>query len=387
MIALREKALPSVKVLFLHKGDHWIRGSENALLTLFRGLDRTKITPYLCSNNRPLVSLARAESIEAILSPMPEVMVDGNCTKLQVLGCWRTVLTLSNFARQNGIHLFYCNGGSTCQLGYYAGKKSGRPVISHIHSPYNRRYVLLYRLHCAAKAIFVSRAVQQGITSKKRFKGQCEVVYNGVDVNYFRPTEWRDHSHRSCLSLSPDDMVFGQVSSMIDRKGVDVLLRAFRIVSKYRPEARLVLVGDGEKRYAYSTLAGQLGLRNLVMFAGSQPDPVRFYQHIFDVNVLASRSDAFPLTLLEAAASGLPSIASNVDGIGEAVEDGRTGLLFDSENYEMLADKMLLLAQDSDLRASLGGAARVAAVERFSTSQYCRSIERIILEEAAKGPS
>ncbi len=372
----------SATVLFIHTAGNWIRGSENALLTALCGLDKDLIQPLLVCGNDALADTARARGIEAIVQDMPQLMLDGSSRQIQGIRWLRAVRTIRALARTRSVQLVYCNGGSSCQIGYYVAKAVRRPVLCHIHSPYNLRHILLYRLYRANRVLFVSRAIQASILKKRAFRGRCEVVYNGVDTRTFAPPETRDPEWKRKLSIAPHSVVFGQVSSLIPRKGVDVLLRAFRRVHDEHETARLVVVGDGPHRRECEHLAYELGVANAVVFTG-QADPLPYYQHVFDVNVLASRSDAFPLSLLEAAACGLPNLAANVDGIPEAVSDGQTGLLFESEDHLMLANRMLILLKDQALRQKLGEASRRGAIASFSSESYCATIQRIVCEEAA----
>jgi L-malate glycosyltransferase len=368
-----------INVLFLHNGGSWIRGSENALVTLLRGLDKTRVTPVLVCSSEALAELAQANGIKAICCPMPQIMIDGSETRLQFWSCIKTVKKLASLTRKLGIQLIYCNGGSACQTGYYVGKFCRVPVIGHVHSPYNRRYILLYRLHRLSKVIAVSQAVRKMMLRKQRFSGPCDVVYNGVDIARFCPSNQREAVWRERLGFSEDCVVFGQVSSLISRKGVDILLRAFRMLSIRNPHVRLLLIGDGPQRQSFSALSQDLSISDKVHFLG-ETNPLPYYQHVIDVNVLASRSDAFPLSLLEAAACGLPNIGSAVDGIGEAISDSENGFLFEVGKQEILAQKMSLLAGEPTLRAELGQRARRTAMQRFSSEQYCTSIQQIILD-------
>jgi glycosyltransferase involved in cell wall biosynthesis len=373
--------VPLINVLFLHAGEDWVRGSENALLTLFRGLDRKKILPFLYSSNRALVQTAMAEQVKAEIHPMPEIMIDGGHFQFQVVLWALTLRRLLSLIKKENVQLVYCNGGSTCQVGYYAAKLSGIPVVCHIHSPYDRRHILLYRFHLSSKAIFVSKAIEDIIRGKQQFKAPSEVVYNGVDTARFQPAAVRDTKWRKLFSLPGDSVVFGQLSSLIRRKGIDILLRAFQIVNLRHPKTRLVLVGDGPHRSDFVDLACELGVTENVIWAGHQADPLPFYQHIFDVNILASRRDAFPLSILEAAACGLPNLGANVDGIPEAILDYESGLLFDCESHEMLATKMVQMIERPELRLKMGKAARQMALERFSMDKYCKAINGIIQEQ------
>jgi glycosyltransferase involved in cell wall biosynthesis len=378
--------VPLINVLFLHAGEDWVRGSENALLTLFRGLDSKKIIPFLYSSNRALVQTAMADAVKAEIHPMPEIMMDGGHFRFQVVLWALTLRRLLSLIKKENIQLVYCNGGSTCQVGYYAAKLSGIPVVCHIHSPYDRRHILLYRFHLSSKAIFVSKAIEDIIRGKQQFKSQSEVVYNGVDTTRFQPAAVRDTKWRKLFSLPGDSVVFGQLSSLIRRKGIDILLRAFQIVNLRHPETRLVLVGDGPHRSDFVDLARELGVTDNVIWAGHQADPLPFYQHIFDVNILASRRDAFPLSILEAAACGLPNLGANVDGIPEAIVDYENGLLFDCESHEMLATKMVQMMKRPELRLKMGKAARQMVLERFSMDKYCQAINGIIQEQIQRFP-
>lgn len=373
----------TINVLFLHTNGDWMRGSENALLAVLGGLDRKEFTPYLICGNPLFANLAKEKGVESSVHPMPEIMFDGSHLRLQFLSWARAIRQLVSFIKIHDIHLVYCNGGSTSQVGYYAGKFADIPVICHVHCPYNRRYPLLYRFHRVSKVIFVSKAIQKSIRAKQHFRAECEVVYNGVDTVRFCAATVRDREWRARLSLPADAVVFGQVSSLISRKGIDILLRSFQVVHRKYPQARLVLVGDGPERHKFTALAGQLGVASKTVFAGNQPDPLPFYQHIMDINVLASRSDAFGLAVLEAGSCGLPSIGANVDGIPESILEDQTGLLFLSEDISDLAEKMSTLLADAGLRRRLGDAARTVAVARFSIETYRHSIERIIRDQVS----
>src|SRR5439155_104212 len=177
---------------------------------------------------------------------------------------------------------------------------------------------------------------------------------------------WKLIGRRNIQLLYCNGGSFGQVSSLIERKGIDILLRGFELISRQEPAARLVIVGDGPQRREYELLANKLGIQGRVVFTGNQIDPLPFYQHVFDVNVLASRSDAFPLSLLEASACGLPNLAASVDGIPEAVTDQVTGSLFAAGDHRMLAAKMVSLLPSPGLRRALGEAGRQRAAREFS---------------------
>ncbi|HLI34577.1 MAG TPA: glycosyltransferase [Terriglobia bacterium] len=372
----------ALNILFLHAGDDWIRGSEIALLTLFQRLSRERIRPFLICSHRTLGEIAQREGVSTEVYPIPQFILDRGCSQLPVAKWAAGLKKILSLVEKWNIQLLYSNGGSPCQLAYYAGKIRKLPVICHVHCPYSKRYILFYRFHRADKVVFVSEAVQRKAQKKVRFRSSSEVVYCGIDAQRFRPALERRMSLREELSLPQNAFVFGQISSLIPRKGIDLLLRAFALVAREHDHARLVLVGDGPQSETYLALARELGIVEKVRFAGFQPDPLPFYQHVFDVHVLASRSEALPLCLMEAAACGLPSLATRVDGIPEAVIDNETGFLFEREDYPALADRMKALISSPALLSKLGCGARKLAEQKFSQDRYVDSIDRIIVEQA-----
>ena len=370
-----------MNVLFLHSGDNSIRGSEAALLTLLRGLNREKIVPFLLCDQAVLGDLAQKDGIGTIVYPVPQIMIDSDTFRLQFVQWVKTAYKVLSLVRKHNIRLLYCNGGRPSQVAYYVGKIAKIPMVCHIHSPYNRRYILLYRFHRASRLIFASRAIRASIGSKQPSLAPSDVIYYGVDEESFRPARERIARWRDELLIPPDCVVFGQVSSLISRKGVDTILRAIQIVSREHPKVRVVLVGDGPQRQEYLALVDELALKGVVHFVGYQPNPLPYYQHVFDVNLLASRKEAFGISLVEGAACGLPNLGANADGIPEIVLDHQTGLLFEAGDHRNLAEKMLELARNQSLRRDLGEAARRSVEERFSKARYLCSVERAILEQ------
>jgi len=117
----------TMNVLFLHSGGEWLRGSENALLVALRGLRRAGIMPLLWSSNTELLAAAHREGIETIRSSMPEIMIDGKHVRLQFFSWVATIRRIWKLIGRRNIQLLYCNGGSTCQVGYYAAKLARVP--------------------------------------------------------------------------------------------------------------------------------------------------------------------------------------------------------------------------------------------------------------------
>jgi glycosyltransferase involved in cell wall biosynthesis len=186
------------------------------------------------------------------------------------------------------------------------------------------------------------------------------ITPNGVDVGHFRPDAARRAELRARRRVGSDDVVALFVGGDWGRKGLDVVLRALGDVRLRRLPVKLWVVGSGDVAAARGR-AGELGVADRVEFFGAVPDPAAWYSAA-DVFVLASAYEATPLSLLEAAASGLPLISTAVgDAPALIADDG--GVIVDRDPAA-IADALVGLVEDAAARRRLGAAARARACTR-----------------------
>lgn len=166
-------------------------------------------------------------------------------------------------------------------------------------------------------------------------------------------------------------------------KGVENLLKAFKIVSSEFQDYTLSIVGDGDRRGYYMKMADDLGIADKVSFDEkvNREKLVSFFQDCaFLVLPSINKSEAYGLVLLEALATGKPVIASNLPGVRSVFEKGKQGLLAEPGNIGDLAERMRELLVDDELRENMGKEARILAEERYSWDKVGGR-----LEEAYKG--
>ena len=150
------------------------------------------------------------------------------------------------------------------------------------------------------------------------------IVPNGIDVTRFRVVDKMRGEARASLGLAPDVPVAGTVGRLNWAKDHDLLLQAWAIVAQRDPRARLLVIGDGELRAALARRAAELGVAGSVSWLLDRGDVEHLLQAL-DLFVLSSRTEGYSMALLEAAAAGLPAVATDVGGNGEIVRDGVTG--------------------------------------------------------------
>ncbi len=194
------------------------------------------------------------------------------------------------------------------------------------------------------------------------------LVPNGIDLveDSARQREAENHSKRV--------LFVGRLHSV---KGIQYLLGAMYIVHRELPEVKLTLVGDGEDRERLEHMTDFLGIKECVEFVGRVPhERIRYYMVHADVLVLPSLSEGFPVTILEAMASGLPVIATRVGGVPEIIENNVNGYLVETENQGKIAEALLKLLRDEQLRKCISGNNREKA-ERYQWDKVAATLEEI----------
>lgn len=198
--------------------------------------------------------------------------------------------------------------------------------------------------------------------------------YIGVDTTRLVP-------RRNLSPLDGNDFILS-VARHTEVKGIDVLLKAFAQVARLYPKLRLVQIGGGALTNELKTLTIQLGIEDKVDFLGPQPPAVVLsYLQTCKTLVLSSRQalsgaeESFGLVLTEASACGVPCIGTRVGGIPEAVVDGETGFVIDSENIGELAEKITLLISDQGLAQSMGQRGREMVCDAFDIRIQTKKLE------------
>jgi len=185
----------------------------------------------------------------------------------------------------------------------------------------------------------------------------------------------------------------GTVGQLTSRKGQLELIEAFIEVVRELPDAVLLIVGEPifnrDDEYAASLVraARASQFADQIRFLGPRED-VPALMRAFDLLIVNSRREPFGLTIVEAMLSGTPVLAAAVDGIPEIVRHGESGWLIESGDRRSLAEAMLILLQNQELRRKLIGTGRRDAIARFSIERFLnemKSFYREIFERAGSG--
>jgi glycosyltransferase involved in cell wall biosynthesis len=202
-------------------------------------------------------------------------------------------------------------------------------------------------------------------------------VHNGIDTEHFQRRG--DGTLRDELHLPSNAPLVGAIGRLNHEKDLTTFLRAARLISEQRPDARFVLVGEGEERADLEQLTATLGLSGKVFFLGQRSDIRNVYRSL-DLLMLTSLHEGMPNVVLEAMAMEVPVVATNVGGVGEIVTHDVNGLLCPSQNPASLAHAALSVLNNPDVAERLREAARQRICQHFSFTERVRKVERIYLE-------
>jgi glycosyltransferase involved in cell wall biosynthesis len=258
------------------------------------------------------------------------------------------------------------------------------PIVNTRHNmgaanPGDRREKL-FRLSVArtAKVAMVSpqvrsRFVERGIVPADK----AEVVMNGIPLHrYVVADEASRAAARQQLGLPLYARVLGSVGRLVRVKNHSLFLAAAAPLCRADPDVHIVMLGDGELRQALLDQADQLGIEGSIHLLGERADVAQLLPAL-DVFVMPSRSEGHSIALLEAAASGLPVVATAVGGNPEIVQDGATGLLVPTEDEGALRAALQSLLGDAPRRHSMAAQARLWAEGQISVTTMAQRYEEI----------
>lgn len=287
-------------------------------------------------------------------------------------GAWNSLATVQKiFATiqriaPDAVDFHFGGGGAFLGL-YLRCRAAGIKVFFHYHGEIRPLRTLQWRdRHFSALRLisfFVDRfiAVSQANAEFLRelnVRKPIDVIYNGIDIEFFR-------SHATPRGPGTTFRLLS-IGSMIERKRVDVLLRAFALLRRKNSDIALTIVGGGPDEARNRALAAELGLNDSVVFTGLLDAYPFDLLSDADLFVSASESESFGLMFTEAMALSLPVVACRVGGIPEVVLDGSTGILVPPGDPEAFADAVQVLIDDPDKRRRMGVAALEHVRQHFA---------------------
>jgi len=353
-------------------GNGIVGGMESYVASLVARLPRerfvvTAACPYECGVSEQL----REAGADVQVLPMPEDPL------------WSSIQAGCALVRASGVDVLHAHLPNAHLLAALIGRLSGRPVLATIHGRQLQTSDL--EAHRAA-GTFLSTVCRHsyyhalGVGVDPR---ALSCIPNGVDTQRFQPAASRPGTLRARLRLGDDTPLVGFVGRLSPEKGPEVFVRAAMLLRHLAPAAHCVVCGDGPMRESLQQLIARLELDDRVHLLGVCHDMPEVY-HQLDVWVSTSHSEALPLALMEAMASGLPVVATRVGGVPDAVEHGLSGWLVPPRDFEAVASAVAGLLGSSEQRARMGQRGRERAVQQMGLDDCVARTGELLMQLAAR---
>jgi len=358
--------MPKVLVLCEYAS---LNGGERSLLTVLEhGIAEWVEIQVAAPAKGPL-----AESLAALgIAHLPLDLHDARGRRLALNECRCRVRDMMRATRPDVVH---ANSLSMSRLSGSVSAETGVPSLGHLRDimRLNRRMVGDLNQH--TRLLAVSEATRRWYTDQGLNAQRLDVLHNGVDLERFRSRPATGYLHRG-LRLPPEAMLIGAIGQIGMRKGLDLLLAAAQVVFQQTPGGHLVIIGqrysqkqeavDYEARLRAAALTPPLAGR--VHFLGVRDDIPGLLNEL-TLLVHAARQEPLGRVLLEAAASGVPTIATDVGGTREIFPDATQALLVPPDDVARLAAAMQGLLDNPGTRQQLAHAARRRAEAAFSAER------------------
>jgi glycosyltransferase involved in cell wall biosynthesis len=273
-------------------------------------------------------------------------------------------------------------------LGRLAARAAGVPVIVHTFhgfgfTPNQKRpvrgfYVLLERLVARVTTAFIAvsranveEALARGIGARDRF----HLIRSGVRLGDYRALV-RDREMTLGLRLAPGLPLITTVGPFKPQKNLGDFLEAAVLVRRERPDARFLIVGDGQGRSALEEQRRRSDLERCVFMPGWRWDIADILRRT-EVFVLTSLWEGLPRALVEAMSAGVPSVVNDVDGCRDVIRDGRNGFLTPPGRPDLTAARILALLRDPAAAGLIGERARASIGDEFDLDGMVRAQEEL----------
>lgn len=369
-----------IKVLFVHPNNK-LTGQELSLLERMIGLRR--IGGVECALLLPEAGdfshLVANNEFPIHYLPMPRLK------KLNPLPYLKTVFAVKKLVQLEGYHLVHCSGIYPNQFCLPATRMCKVPVIGQVTTTVYNDYDitsnfvpkidLLITCSMAAKNHLEDMPdIAAGMKSEN-----IKCVYDGIAENAQQFTEEDTARLRDEFGIAEDDLVVGQLSELIPRKGCEYFVDMAHRVKQSVPKSKFMIIGkshDDDYEQEVRARISEYGLEKDVILTGFRKD---FYAllYLLDVSVLASLAEGLGRVIVETQYMIKPIVATDVSGNGEAIEDGKSGYLVPAKDPQAMAAKVIALLQDPELRKTLGASGFLSAKNKFSMDAHAAALREI----------
>lgn len=319
------------------------------------------------------------------------------------LQMFQRVGEISRYVQKHQIDVIHSHLPWAGVIARLVGKKTGVPIVYTEHNKWERYNKITYWLNKLSfgwqdAAVAVSDDVQQSIRKNAgasfreltipvvngvKNRGKIQTPYllnilNGVNTaNFVRDDSAGSHIKQE-LGIPAKAPIIGTVSVFRFQKRLDLWMEVAADILKRVPEAHFIIVGDGPLKEELLAKRKALGIEARLHMPGLKTN-VKPYFSGMDIYMMSSIFEGLPIALLEAMSCGCAVISTRAGGVGEVVEDGKSGLLCEIDEYSKLADYGVQLLQNQSQRSTLAASGRARVQADFSINKMAKQLEELYL--------
>lgn len=354
--------------------------------------DNTIFTVNLHDKERYEVWLATMPGGTKLAEVNPEVKIRLIPTMRWEISPWFDFLTLVDlyrFIRKERFDIVHTHISKAGILGRFAAWLARTPIVVHTIHTFafhdfqpkwkNWLYIMLERIAArmtyrlvAVSSLNIDKSLQYNIGQSEQFS----TIYSGIELSKFELPDFDPEAYRLQLGLDPDRPIVGVVGRLTFQKNPTCFVRAVSLLADRYPDVQFVLVGDGELREEVEQLRDALGLKERLILLGHRADTPQIFSCL-DIVAHTSFYEGMGRVFAEAMACSKPIVATDVDGVAEAVDGIERGLLVPPNDPEALAEALSRLLDDRNLAMQMGQRGQAWVKERFEVRQMVRQIEAL----------
>ena len=347
-----------------------IGGITSYVLSLATGLKKGGHNINIASSGGQLLSKLKEECI--IYLPIPIKTKQEISPKIII-----SKIKLCGLIKKYRIDIIHSNSRTTQVLGCLLSRAMRVPHISTCHGFFKKRLFRKIFPCWGQKVIAISQQVKEHLMRDFRVdEKNIAVINNGIDVSKFKTQNPKSKMEAKKKLGLGEGLVVGIVARLSDVKGHIYLIQAMGSVLERIPQAQLVIVGRGKMKEELVRLVKDLGIEESVFFMPEVSD-TKDILSVMDLFVLPSLKEGLGLALMEAMASGLAVVGSNIGGIKSLIKDGDNGLLVEPADIKGLSAAITELLRNPDKAESLGRKAKIFINENFSEEKMVLETERV----------
>lgn len=394
---INTKDVLKYNILFLMNGAKPPRGGEFLTFYLITHLRRDIFRPLLVyAHDGVIIRRLKEAGIDNVQIPLSSKIANIYPREISLRSpffvisfLWHlvlggTIFKLNKILRKNNIHLIYCADNISKFMGGIAGKMAGVKVVAHCHDDFKEdtmgKTMRMFYLMLLDRILTVSERVKKFFAVSNKGFQKAITVYNGIDTDIFNPQNVSEDL-RNELGLKKENIVIGSIGVIEKDKGHRYLVESIsRLKAEGITNVVCVICGTGPEESDLKEFVRAKGLDSEILFLGFRDDIPKVLK-ILDILALMSLTiESFSMAAVEAMAMEVSVIATNIGGIPEVIDDGKTGIIIPPGNVDALCEAIKYLIQNPEIRFRMGQNGRVRVLELFTIEGNVRKTEDIFLQ-------